>query len=45
MFILHCDASRNQALGMVRRELLVELSIPAQLRQVHSGVPIESFMA
>src|SRR5882724_3831498 len=45
MFILHRHASRNQTLGMVRRELLVEVSIPAQLRQVHSGVLIESFMA
>jgi hypothetical protein len=44
MFILHRHASRNQTLGMVGRELLVEVSIPAQLRQVHSGVPIESFM-
>ena len=45
MFILHRHASRNQTLRMVRRELLVEVSIPAQLRQVHSGVLIESFMA
>jgi hypothetical protein len=30
---------------MVGRELLVEVSIPAQLRQVHSGVLIESRMA
>jgi hypothetical protein len=30
---------------MVRRELLVEVSIPAQLRQVHSGVVIGSFMS
>jgi hypothetical protein len=29
---------------MVGRELLAEVSIPAQLRQVHSGVLIESFM-
>jgi hypothetical protein len=29
---------------MVGRELLVEVSIPAQLRQVHRGVLIESFM-
>src|ERR1035441_3673249 len=45
MFILHRHASRNQTLGMVGRELLVEVSIPAQLRQVHSGVLIESRMA
>ena len=45
VFILHRHASRNQTLGMVGRELLVEVSIPAQLRQVHSGVLIESFMA
>jgi len=45
MFILHRHASRNQTPGMVGRELLVEVSIPAQLRQVHSGVLIESFMA
>ena len=45
MFILHRHASRNQTLGMVRRELLVEVSIPAQLRQVHSGVVIGSFMS
>jgi hypothetical protein len=45
MFILHRHASRNQTLGMVGRELLVEVRIPAQLRQVHRGVLIESFMA
>ena len=45
MFILHRRASRNQTLGLVRRELLVEISVPAQLRQVHRGVLIESFMA
>ena len=45
MLILHRYAGRNQTLGMVGRELLVEVSIPAQLRQVHSGVLIESFMA
>ena len=45
MFILHRHASRNQTLGLVGRELLVEVSIPAQLRQVHRGVLIESFMA
>src|SRR6185503_6972829 len=45
MFILHRHASRNQTLGMVGRELLAEVSIPAQLRQVHSGLLIESFMA
>jgi hypothetical protein len=44
MFILHRHASRNQTLGMVGRELLVEVRIPAQLRQVHTGVLIESFM-
>ena len=45
MFILHGHASRNQTLSMVGRELLVEVSIPAQLRQVHSGMRIEAFMA
>ncbi len=45
MFILHRHASRNQTFGMVGRELLVEVSIPAQLRQVHSGVLIASFIA
>jgi hypothetical protein len=35
MFILHRDASRDQTLGVVGRELLIELSIPAQLRQFH----------
>jgi hypothetical protein len=30
---------------MVGRELLIEVSIPAQLRQVHRGVLIESVMA
>jgi hypothetical protein len=45
MFILHRHASRNQTLGKVGREPLVEVSIPAQLRQVHRGVLIESFMA
>src|ERR1035441_6556326 len=42
MFILHRDAGRNQTLGMVGRELLVEVSIPAQLRQVHRSVLIVS---
>ena len=45
MFILHRHASRNQTLGLVGRELLVEVSIPAQLRQVHNGLLIESLMA
>jgi hypothetical protein len=45
MFIFYCHASRNQTLGSVGRELLVEVSIPAQHCQVHNGVPIESFMA
>src|SRR5882724_5223740 len=44
MFILDRHASRNQTLGLVGRELLVEVSIPAQLRQVHSGLLMESFM-
>src|ERR1039458_2310054 len=35
----------TRPLALVGRELLVEVSIPAQLRQVHSGVLIESFMA
>src|ERR1039457_4573205 len=45
MFILPRHASRRQTLGLVGRELLVEVSIPAQLRQVHMGVLIDSFMA
>jgi len=36
MFILHRDASRDQTIGMVGRELPTEVSIPAQLRQFHS---------
>ena len=44
MFILHRHASRNQTLGLVGRELLIALSIPAQLRQVHRGVRMESLM-
>ena len=36
MFILHRDASRDQTIGMMGRELLAEVSIPAQLRQFHS---------
>jgi hypothetical protein len=35
-FVLHRDTSRDQAHGIVGRELLVELSIPAQLRQFHN---------
>jgi hypothetical protein len=35
MFILHRHASRNQTFGLVGRELLAEVSIPAKLRQVH----------
>jgi hypothetical protein len=35
MFILHRHASRHQTLGLVGRELLIAVSIPAQLRQVH----------
>jgi hypothetical protein len=44
MFILHRHARGNQAFGMVGRELLIEVSVPAQLRQVHRHVVIESFM-
>ena len=36
MFILHRDASRDQTLGIVGRELLLEVRIPAQLRQFHN---------
>jgi hypothetical protein len=40
MSILLRHASRNQTLGMAGCELLVEVSIPAHLRQVHRGVLI-----
>ncbi|MCX6923351.1 MAG: hypothetical protein NT154_09110, partial [Verrucomicrobia bacterium] len=45
VFVLHRHASRNQTLRTVGREVLVEVSIPAQLRQLHRGVRFESFMA
>jgi hypothetical protein len=35
MFILHRDASWDQSPGLVGRELLIAVSIPAQLRQFH----------
>src|SRR5439155_15951530 len=44
MLILHGDSSRDQTLGMLGRELLVELSIPAQLRQFHSRVLFGPFI-
>ena len=44
MLILHGDTSRDQTLGMLRRELLVELSIPAQLLQFHSRVLFGPFI-
>jgi hypothetical protein len=42
-FVLHRDASRDQAHGMIGREMLVELSIPAQLHQFHSRVLLGPF--
>ena len=44
MLILHGDSSRDQTLGMLGGELLVELSIPAQLRQFHSRVQFGPFI-
>jgi hypothetical protein len=41
-FVLHRDASRDQALGKIGREMLIEVSIPAQLRQFHKRVLIGS---
>jgi hypothetical protein len=35
-FVLHRDASPDPALGMMGREMLIEVTIPPQPRQFHN---------